>query len=114
MPTAANPFTAKWSAQGHNLCTGHWQISYQGLPLTLASKQADNHMNTYGIFSCLYPDDEDYAEGLSVEPWIEENADWLSELFEIHNIPFDSQYVLWFYEAVNGQDWRCDSCGGCM
>ena len=96
------------------MCTGQWHITYQGLPLSLAAQQADKHMNTYGIFSWLYPDDEDYAQGLSAEQWIEQNAYWLIELFAAHNIPFETQEVMWFYLAVNEQDWRCESCGGCI
>jgi len=37
-------------------------------------------MGTYGIFSYIFPDDEDYAEGLAEDEWILENARWLTEL----------------------------------
>lgn len=109
-----NPFTAKWSAKGNTLCLGHWHISYLELPLTLPDKQAENDMNTYGNFSYFYPDDDAYIEGLPFEAWIDENVEWLLELFEQHNIPTDPEYFLWFYQAVNAADWRCSSCGGCM
>lgn len=109
-----NPFVAKWSAKGNTLCLGHWQISYCGLPLTLPSVIADNHMNSFGNFSFLFPDEPEYEEGLAIEEWLEENAHWLMEVFELHQIPFNEEYVLWFYQAVNEQDWRCSSCGGCI
>lgn len=109
-----NPFVANWSAKGHTLCLGHWTITYQGLPLTLQSKQADNYMGTFGIFSWLNPDDEDYAEGLPEHLWIDKNADWLLEVFELHHIAFDEENIHWFYQAVSAEDWRCGSCGGCI
>lgn len=111
---AENPFVANWSAKGHTLCLGHWIITYQGLPLALPSKQADNHMHTFGIFSWLDPDDEDYAEGLLEPQWIEKNAEWLLTVFDLHHIEFDESHLHWFYEAVNVDDWRCGSCGGCI
>lgn len=109
-----NPFTANWSAKGHMLCLGHWEISYQGEPLTLPDAVAEDHMNTQGNFSWLFPDDDDYIEGKSLEFWIDDNADWLYDLFEGSEIPFDQQHITWFYQAVNKSDWRCGSCGGCL
>ena len=109
-----NPFTAKWSAEGHTLCLGKWHITYLGLPLTLPLKQAENDMGTLGNFSYLYPDDEAYIEGKPLEEWVEDNIDWLMEVFEQHGIPLTSDLIEFFYQAVNDQDWRCSSCGGCI
>ena len=109
-----NPFTARWTAQGHTLCLGHWEICFDQQLLELPSAKAENHMDTRGIFSWLFPDDEEYIEGLEIHEWIEEQANWLVPLFERYDIPFDEQHVEWFYEAVNQNDWRCGSCGGCL
>nr|WP_136250007.1 hypothetical protein [Ningiella ruwaisensis] len=114
MSTDNNPFQAKWTAQGHTLCLGHWEIQYQGKAIELPQQIKENHMDTFGIFSWLYPDDEDFAEGLELADWIAEKADWLIELFDAHDIPFEEQTIAQFYEAVNKSDWRCGSCGGCM
>jgi hypothetical protein len=110
---APNPFAAKWSAQGHTMCLGHWQITYQGLPLTIPKPQFENDMGTYGNFSYFYPDEDEYIEGKRFEDWLEDNIDWLLTLFELHNIPSDAAFFEWFYQAVNKEDWRCSSCGGC-
>lgn len=110
----SNPFKAKWSSDGHTLCLGHWQINYLDLPVVLPQKQAENDMGTHGNFSYFYPDDDAYIEGIPFELWIEENADWLIDVFELHNIPLEPEYFEWFYNAVNEKDWRCSSCGGCM
>lgn len=113
-PLDINPFTATWSAQGHTLCLGQWHITYQDLKVTLPLEIAENDMQTRGNFSYLFPDEEEFIEGLTLEEWSEKNIDWLIDVFTQHNIPTDVQHVSWFYQAVNEQDWRCSSCGGCI
>jgi len=54
------------------------------------------------------------AEGLPEDSWIIENEDWLSRLFTTNNIPSDEAHLRLFYQAVNENDWRCGSCGGCI
>lgn len=109
-----NPFTARWSATGNNLCLGLWEIHYHGHPILLASPRHESDMGTYGIFSYIYPDDEDLAEGLKEDDWIIENAEWLTGLFADNDIPIDEAHLRWFYRAINPHDWRCGSCGGCL
>ena len=109
-----NPFTAKWSAQGHTLCLGQWHISYNGLPVALPKQQAENDMGTLGNFSYLFPDDDEFIEGKPLEEWVDDNIDWLMPVFEQHGIPLTPETIEWFYQAVNLQDWRCSSCGGCI
>jgi len=109
-----NPFTAQWSAQGNNLCLGHWEIHYQGQLLQLEEARRVEDMGTYGIYSYIFPDDEDYAEGLKEDEWILANKDWLTALFARHRIPADETHMRWFFQAVNPHDWRCGNCGGCL
>lgn len=109
-----NPFSATWTAKGNNLCIGHWEIYYHGQMLDPGAERRDKDMGTYGIFSYIFPDDEEYAEGLTEDRWIAENSTWLAELFVLHGIPCDEAHMRWFYQAVNLHDWRCSSCGGCL
>lgn len=110
----SNPFSARWSATGSNLCTGHWEIFYNGQPLTLEASWRESDMGTYGIYSHIFPDDEDFAEGLQEDAWILANIDWVSQLFAAHDIPIDEQHLRWLFQAINPHDWRCGSCGGCI
>jgi hypothetical protein len=110
----SNPFTACWTSKGNNLCLGQWEIHYLGQLLILDAERREKDMGTFGIFSYIYPDDEDFAEGLSEDDWILEHADWLGDLFAAHNIPVDEAHMRWFYQAANPHDWRCGSCGGCL
>lgn len=111
---SANPFKARWSAQGHTLCLGHWEITYLGLPIVLPQPYVEKDMGTRGNFSYLFEDDDDFIEGEPFETWLDINIDWLLDVFEQHNIPTEAEYFEFFYQAVNAQDWRCSSCGGCM
>ncbi len=110
----SNPFLARWTAKGSNLCLGHWEISYLGSPLQLKPKIKQNDMGTYAIYCFFDPDDEMFAEGSREDDWIIENAGWLAELFGQHDIPISEGSMRAFYRAVNLQDWRCGSCGGCL
>lgn len=110
----SNPFSANWTAKGNNLCLGQWEIRYREKPLTLDAAKRDSDMGTYGMYSYIYPDDEEFAEGVPEDDWIAANAAWLEALFAAHDIPFDETHMRWFYQAVNPHDWRCSSCGGCI
>lgn len=109
-----NPFSARWTATGNNLCLGAWEIRYRGRLLEIECDRGAKEMGTYGIFSYIYPDEEEFAEGLREDDWIIENADWVTDLFGRHDIPIDEAHLSWFYRAINAHDWRCGSCGGCL
>ncbi len=109
-----NPFTARWTARGNNICLGHWEIAYLDRPLSLDAGHREHDMGTYAIYSFIFPDDEMYAEGLREDDWIAANLDWLALLFVTHGIPADEAHFRAFYQAVNKEDWRCGSCGGCL
>lgn len=112
--TMSNPFTARWTATGNNICLGQWEIGYQGRPLELGAAFHEKDMGTFGIYSYIFPDDEEFAEGLREDDWILANAEWLADLFAAHDIPIDEAHMRWLYQAINPQDWRCGSCGGCL
>jgi len=109
-----DPFSVRWTATGNNLCLGQWEICYLGQPLDLDTVRREEDMGTFGIFSYIFPDDEDLAEGLMEDDWILENVGWISDLFTAHDIPFDEIHMRWLYQAINPHDWRCGSCGGCL
>jgi len=109
-----NPFKAQWSKKGHSLCLGHWIISYCDLPIALPDKQLNNDMGTWGVYDPIYDNDPEFCEGKLEDDWVITNADWLIDVFIAHDIEVSEQNMRWFYQAVNEDDWRCGSCGGCM
>ncbi len=114
MCAMANPFTARWTITGNNLCLGQWEIRYLGRLLELDPDQREKDMGSFGIFSYIFPDDEDLAEGLTEDDWIIKKAEWLVDFFTANDIPADEAHMRWFYQAINPHDWRCGSCGGCI
>ena len=54
--TDKNPFQAEWTAKGHTLCLGHWEISFNQQALIIPEKIAVNDMGTFGNFSYLFQD----------------------------------------------------------
>lgn len=109
-----NPFDAHWSSKGNTLCLGHWEITYQGNPITLPEEKREHDMGTRGIYNFIDPEDELYLEGLDENDWILENIEWLTDVFIQEDIPIEEQNMRFFYQAVNKDDWRCGSCGGCI
>lgn len=108
-----NPFKARWTSVGNTLCLGHWEITYQGSLLAIPEEKLEKDMGTFGIYNFMDPDDPLYAEGEEEDQWIVSNIDWLADFFDTQNIPIDEENFRYFYQAVNAEDWRCGSCGGC-
>lgn len=105
----SNPFAARWTTKDNNMCLGHWEIEYAGRPVRLPTERHDEDMGTFGNFSGKFGD---WFEGLSEYDWILENISWVTDFFVENDIPLDESHLRWFYEAVNKEDWRCNSCGG--
>ncbi|ELR67165.1 hypothetical protein C942_02673 [Photobacterium marinum] len=108
-----NPFQVRWTSVGNTLCLGHWEIHYNNTLLQLPEDRLEKDMGTYGIYNFMDPDDPLYTEGDKEDDWIVANVDWLADVFEKHNVPIDEEHFRFFYHAVNAEDWRCGSCGGC-
>ena len=49
-----------------------------------------------------------YYDGLKQDEWIESNKYWLDEI----TTDIDVQYQI--FKAINEQDFRPNSCGGCI
>ncbi len=110
----SNPFKASWTAKGHTLCLGHWEITYKERLLTLPEQFYDSDLGTWGVYDPIYDDDPEFSEGLAEDEWVIDNVEWLLDMFIAADVPADQQHMAWFYQAVNPQDWRCGSCGGCI
>lgn len=71
-------------------------------------------MNTYGTYQSWYFDEnmsevfEDYTDGLECEEWIEANKEWLDGISEDISVQRD------IFMAINAEDFRSGSCGGCI
>ena len=107
---------AKWNGRYPNFCSGQWTLIVNGtdvsdkIPIDLI-----NHpMNTYGLYNkWKFGADwdviwDDYYDGLDCTEWIEENDYWLNTITK----DFDIKTSI--YYAINSEDFRYGSCGGCI
>ena len=110
-----NNVTAKWSGSYPCLCYGEWALEINGKDYTdfIPKEKRTSSMNTFGVYeSWHFTDDwdeewEDYEDGLYFKEWIKEN-EWVNEITK------DEEEQLEIYYAFSENDFRQDSCGGCI
>lgn len=120
-------FKVEWSGGYPNLCSGEWTIFYNDIKLTIPVQDEDSYYNrrtedmgTAGEYSRWYFDEnyseetEYYQDGLECGDWIVDNKDWLDEMFDEHKIPKGFFTYHQLFKAIQEQDWRSGSCGGCI
>lgn len=107
---------ASWSGSYPCLCSGKWAliVNDEDVSNKIPKDLRDSSMNTYGTYQRWYFDDdwletfEDYVDGLKCDDWIVENKEWLN------NISTDISIQREIFVAINEQDFRSGSCGGCI
>lgn len=107
---------ANWSGSYPTLCFGHWTLEVDGKDVSnlIPPKLRNTSMNTYSTYEEWHFDEnylevfEDYTDGLDSDGWIDENEYWLV------NITTDRDIQEAIFYAIQTQDWRHGSCGGCI
>lgn len=115
-------FEAEWSGSGFALCMGEWRIKYEGMTLKWPEEfeeLQDGHMNTEGTYDEWHFEDwqevwETYEDGLSCEEWAVEYQDFIKALFKLNNLTYTAELAEELYEAFKQEDFRSNSCGGCI
>ncbi len=78
-------------------------------------ERRDKDMGTNNVYNFMDPEDELYREGLMEDDWIGWKTSIGSRMFLSSTISLlDEETMRAFYQAVNKEDWRCGSCGGCI
>lgn len=106
---------AKWSGSYPCLCFGEWTLKVNGKDVSdkIPNELRKSSMNTIGNYQSWHFEDglevfEDYADGLKCEDWIVENKEWLD------SISTDISIQIEIFLAINAEDFRSGSCGGCI
>jgi len=106
---------ANWSGSYPCLCFGEWTLKVNGKDVSdkIPEDLRESSMNTYGTYQSWHFEDwmevfEDYEDGLDCEAWIEENDEWLSEITKDYSIKEQ------IFAAIQSEDFRSGSCGGCI
>jgi len=106
---------AKWSGAYPCLCFGEWTLIVDGKDVSdkIPDYLRKETMSTYGNYDSWHFEDwlevfESYNDGLDCEEWIEKNDEWLNEITTDYSVK--EQIFL----AIQKEDFRPNSCGGCI
>lgn len=107
---------AKWTGKWTCLCHGEWILIVDGVDVSnkIPEELRDSCMNTYGNYKRWRFTKNwnvkwsSYNSGLECDEWIEANLEWLK------TITTDERVMEQIYDAINAEDFRAGSCGGCI
>lgn len=107
---------AEWSGGGWALCSGEWSLYIDGKNFTkkIPKRLRTDSMNTLGEYRGWtwggdYGEEwYTYKDGLGKTEWITDNENWLSKITD------DVEIWSEIYDAIQEQDFRMNSCGGCI
>lgn len=107
---------AKWSGVYPHLCHGEWSLTVNGVDVSdkIPADLRKKPMNTCKAYSRWYfAEDWDvrwvnHMAGVPCGAWIEANKHWLD------TITTDAGVQAEIFHAINAEDWRHGSCGGCI
>lgn len=108
---------AEWTGGYPTLCFGEWNIVVNGIRLTGI---ASENFNTEGTYSSWHFEDwsevfEDYEDGLPFDEWVKSDINGLHDSLDLHGFNSDDMGLMaLLYEAISAEDWRSNSCGGCI
>lgn len=127
--TQSQLFKTEWTGRYPSLCCGEWKLyrrvkyldeytkmfyhEYEDISHMIPEDIKHEPMYTLGVYEEWYFDNNNretfgkYENGCDFEEWCKENESW------IHNICDPKDYKD-LYEAFNEEDWRYNSCGGCI
>ena len=110
-----------WSGKYPCLCHGEWTITINKKKLKIPEYHISESMNTYGEYERWYFNDhydekwETYTDGLKYPEWIKENEWLIDELKRIKINENDIEDLTKdIYIKIQFEDFRHDSCGGCI
>jgi hypothetical protein len=105
----------EWTGKSPNLCHGEWIIIINGKRL---GGVGNDSMGTYGTYSTWSFDEnwsEEWDEYECGGYWYEELPNNLEMALKLAGFnPKDENLIKALYEKVQEQDWRHNSCGGCI
>lgn len=120
-----NTWQVEWTGSYPCLCSGEWvvykngvEIDMHGCPFCEISEidgyeyRDDSPARTLGTYSSWHFEDwlevsEYYEDGLDCDSWCKEYADWLRTIAPV------SEWRT-IFEEFQKEDWRYNSCMGCV
>lgn len=113
---ANKTITVHWTGRYPTLCYGEWKIIIDGICLTGIE---DSPFKTIGDYQSWHFEEdysevfEDYEDGESFSiGWLETNG--LQDSLNRHGIILTEEEQIDLYDKIQSEDWRHNSCGGCI
>lgn len=106
-------YRAEWSGSYPCLCHGEWTLFKDDVEITIPIPFQGSPANTYNVYSEWRFDDDwsedwdDYEDGELCDDWCLANHDYLSMIAPKEDWPD-------IFAAFQANDWRHNSCGGCI
>lgn len=113
---SGHEWVAVWNGSWPSLCSGSWTLTRDGVDVSdlIPEDLRHDEMDTKGIYCYWYFEEgwdeawESYEDGLGRDEWVEANMGWLKALST------DPDDLTAIYEAFQAEDFRRNSCGGCI
>jgi len=99
------------------LCFGEWIITIDGKEIRLPGDKF-GEMDTYGEYDKWHFEEDwevvwgKYYDGMRFKKWKE--SDICEKLVKFLDIKFTDEQLEQLYDKINLEDWRSESCGGCI
>jgi len=113
--TQSERWVAEWTGGAWSLCSGSWTLFHDGDKVDTAIPFQGAPADTYGTYatwhfggdSGWFEEWDDYEDGLDCAEWCDEYRDWLATL-----APEEEWEEI--FRAFQTDDFRPNSCGGCI
>lgn len=119
-PEIESDLYVEWTGSYPALCIGSWIFRYKGVELDVPEDYIESPMYTEGIYSTWSfvgeweEEWEYYEDGLDMDSWIDSNRSWLTKMFKDKGFEMTEELLEEIFLQVQSQDFRHNSCGGCI
>jgi len=110
-----------WTGSYPNLCSGEWEITIEGTKVNLPDDIVNSSMGTKGEYDTWsfgenYSEDWDsYEDGDDFEQWLSYSNGWVIYVFlQAGIVEASMEEKRRLFELIRENDWRHNSCGGCI
>ena len=125
MITDKKNIEVEWTGEYPTLCFGTWEIKIDGkilkaLPNSPEEKLLQGNMDTENTYESWYFDNwhevwEDYDDGNSFKDWLKSNEGLgIIKLLDLNSIQLNKYEMKDLFTKIQQNDWRHQSCGGCI
>lgn len=115
MTESKHHWEARWSGSMPCLCHGEWTLLRDGESVDTEIPFQGSCAETFGTYSVWsfggesgwLEEWDSYEDGMGCDEWCDEYGDWLATV---------APKGEWkdIFEAFQAEDWRHNSCGGCI